>query len=106
MITLIHILFDALIYLLINIFKLTSFNFLDLILLFSASLIDLDHLTAKPIYHPRRNPFKIHFLHRNWVFVLLAGIIMLFIRPVLFLGIGLISHLFLDLVYVKRCGFI
>ena len=99
MITPIHTLFNLVIFLLLGI--IINPNYADLILLLSAELIDLDHLFSKPIYHPGRNPFKKHILHRNWLIILIISIALLFIRPVMFLGIGLISHLFIDCIYVK-----
>ena len=101
MITPIHLLFNLLLYSLLVYSKIISFAYLDLILLLASELIDLDHLTAKPIYHAKRNSFKTHFFHKNWCIVLFASIILVFIRPVMFLGIGLISHLLLDYVYNK-----
>ena len=99
MITPIHVAFKLLILFFLSQF--TSINSFDLIFLLSAELIDLDHLFSRPIYHPKRNPFKKHFLHRNWKFILLVATIFLFIRPIMFLGIGLMSHLFLDYIYIK-----
>lgn len=99
MIIFVHLAFDIIIYLLLG--KLIPTNLFDLILLFSINLIDLDHLFAKPIYHPKRNPFITHFLHKPWKILLIITILTLFFRPILFLGIGLLSHLFLDYLYVK-----
>ena len=99
MITFVHFAFDIIIYLLLG--KLMPTNLFDLILLFSVNLIDLDHLFSKPIYHPKRNPFITHFLHKQWKILLIIAILTLLFRPLLFLGIGLLSHLFLDYIYVK-----
>jgi hypothetical protein len=77
-------------------------NYLDLSLMISTNLIDLDHLFSKPIYHPRRNPFKTHFLHRNLEIMLALSTACLFIRPVMFLGLGILTHFLLDYLYVKR----
>ena len=77
-------------------------NYTDLYLILSANLIDLDHLFSTPIYHPRRNPFKTHFLHKNWKIITFLTMPMLFYRPLMFLGIGLILHFFLDYLYIKR----
>lgn len=101
MLTLVHIGFDLMLLAIITITKIISINILDIILLLSASLIDLDHLFSKPVYDPKRSSFKTHFLHKNWIIVLMLSIALLFIRPVLFLGIGLISHLLLDYIHVK-----
>lgn len=76
----------------------------DLWLMLSSNLIDLDHLFSRPIYHPRRNPFKTHPFHKQWRLVLCASILVLFIRPLMFLGIGLLFHFLLDFIYNKREG--
>ncbi|OGN29722.1 MAG: hypothetical protein A3A33_04495 [Candidatus Yanofskybacteria bacterium RIFCSPLOWO2_01_FULL_49_25] len=77
-------------------------NYTDLVLLIGSNLIDLDHLSARPIYDPYRNGFKTHFLHRNWKAVLFLSILMLFVRPVMFLGIGIMLHFLLDYIDIKR----
>lgn len=77
-------------------------NYTDLVFLIGSNLIDLDHLSSRPIYDPMRNGFKTHFLHQNWKVILLVSILMLFIRPMMFLGIGLILHFFLDYLDIKR----
>jgi hypothetical protein len=79
-------------------------NYIDLALLLGSNLIDLDHLLSRPIYHPKRNPFKTHPLHGQWGLLLLLSIAMLFYRPILFLGIGLMLHFFLDYLYIRREG--
>jgi hypothetical protein len=97
----IHIAFDFILILLLlklNLIPLTLAGFLIMI---SAELIDIDHLFSRPIYHPKRNPFKTHFLHKNWLFLIIAAILMLFYKWTVFLGLGIISHLFLDLIYIK-----
>ncbi|KKQ03096.1 MAG: hypothetical protein US18_C0017G0020 [Parcubacteria group bacterium GW2011_GWB1_36_5] len=77
-------------------------NYLDLCLIIGSNLVDLDHLFSSPIYHPKRNPFKTHFLHKQWKVISFLSILMLFYRPLIFLGIGLILHFFLDYLYIKR----
>ena len=79
-------------------------NYPDLCLIIGSNLIDLDHLFSKPIYHPKRNPFKTHFLHKQWEIITFLSVFMLFCRPLMFLGIGLILHFFLDYLYIKREG--
>lgn len=101
MITPVHLVFDIGLYLLTDKLNIVDVNNIDLIILVSAELIDLDHLLSKPIYHPRRNPFAIHLLHKKWPAILLTALLFLLYRPVLFLGIGLLSHLLLDYLYVK-----
>ncbi len=77
-------------------------NYTDLALLVGSNLIDLDHLSARPIYHPKRNSFITHPLHKQWKVLSVLSVLMLFIRPVSFLGIGLLLHFFLDYLYNKR----
>ena len=79
-------------------------NYVDLALLLGSNLIDLDHLYSRPIYHPRRNPFKAHPFHKQWVIILLISILTVFFRPLLFLGVGLILHFLLDYLYIRREG--
>jgi len=100
MITPVHIVFDVAIFYMIYITGIMDVQFSDFLLILSASLIDIDHLFSKPIYHPRRNPFKTHFLHKKWKIILVLSLGLFFMRPTIFLGIGIISHLFLDYLYI------
>jgi len=77
-------------------------DYADLGLIISSNLIDLDHLFSKPIYHSKRNPFTTHFLHKCWKVAIIFSILILFYRPLMFLGIGLLLHFFLDYLYLKR----
>ncbi len=79
-----------------------NLNYTDLGLIVASNLIDLDHLLSRPIYHPKRNPFKTHFLHKHWKIISILSVLMFFYRPLVFLGIGLILHFFLDYLYIKR----
>ena len=101
MVTPIHLFFDTGIYFLINKVDIIDVNRIDLFILFSSELIDLDHLFSKPIYHSRRNPFKTHIFHKKWRIILIISILLLFYRPIMFLGIGLLSHILLDYLYIK-----
>ena len=101
MITPVHIAFDLGVYFVLKETGLVTTNNLDLVFLISAQLIDLDHLFSKPIYHPKRNWFKTHFLHKNWLSIIIISAIFFLYRPLLFLWIGLISHIFLDFIYLK-----
>jgi hypothetical protein len=78
----------------------------DLILLISSNLIDLDHLFSKPIYHPRRNPFVTHPIHRHYCVVICVSLALLLYRPLMFLGIGVLVHFLLDYIYIKREGLV
>jgi len=77
-------------------------NYINLGLIIGSNLIDLDHLFSRPIYHPTRNPFKTHFLHKYWKIISIFSVLLFFYRPLVFLGIGLILHFFLDYLYIKR----
>lgn len=101
MTTPVHLAINTGVYVLVGYSGLVEVNATDLALLFAAELIDLDHLFSTPIYHPRRNPFHTHFLHRSWKAVLIISLLMCFFRPLLFLGIGLLSHMVVDYWYVK-----
>lgn len=101
MTTPIHLIFDLGAYFLVNKMPLIDVGSADLLFLFSAELIDLDHLLSKPIYHPRRNPFKTHILHKKWPLILVVSLLLFLYRPVLFLGVGLLTHLLVDYFYVK-----
>ena len=96
-----HLIFNLGAYFLVNKIDIVDANNVDLLFLFSAELIDLDHLLSKPIYHPRRNPFETHILHKKWLIILTISILLMLYRPVLFLGIGLLTHLLIDYAYVK-----
>ena len=100
MITLIHLVIDFAIWLMLGV-GLINTSVIDLFLLFSVHLIDLDHLFSKPIFSKKRNPFKTHFIHKQWKLLLILAIVFLFIRPIMFLGIGIMSHFFLDYINVK-----
>ena len=96
-----HILFDTIVLFLLDIFHALDFTIIGLSIMICAELIDLDHLFSKPIYAPRRNPFKTHFLHKKWLYVLIFSILLFFNSYSIYLGIGLMCHLFLDLIYIK-----
>lgn len=97
-----HLAVDLGVFLLLMQVKNLNPNYVDLLLITSSNFIDIDHLLSKPIYHPKRNPFENHFLHNQWKIILFLSVLSLFIRPLMFLGIGLILHFFLDYLYIKR----
>ncbi|WP_221627127.1 DUF6122 family protein [Pontibacter sp. Tf4] len=71
----------------------TNFRRASLIM-FSAILIDLDHLLADPIVDPTRCSVGFHLLHSYWlipVYVLLC-----FWPKSRLLGLGLVIHIVLD----------
>jgi len=101
MITPIHILFNLTAY--FSLSRIFSFE-MDVgiaILLISAELIDLDHLFSRPMIKLNRNSFKTHFFHKNWKMVILFAIILLFFNPAYAIGLGVLSHLLLDLIDTK-----
>lgn len=102
MLTFFHFGFNVALYYFFSFSSLVEFNWIGVVFLFLADLIDLDHLFSRPIYHPRRNPFKIHPIHKNWRFVLMFSFVLLFFYPYVFLGLGLISHLFIDWIYYVK----
>jgi len=97
-----HLAANLAVYLVLQKTGIATPNATDVVLLFSSNLIDLDHLLARPIYHPHRNPFVTHPLHKQWMAILILSVAFLFYRPLLFLGIGMLTHLFLDYLYIKR----
>lgn len=101
MTTPVHVSFDLLLAYLLYKFGLVEVQAADIVLILSANLVDLDHLLARPIYHPRRNPFITHPLHKLWYLLLLFAVGLLFIRKAAFLGVGILSHLLLDFLDVK-----
>lgn len=95
----VHLSFELLIYLIARLFF--PVTYVDLLFISVTSLIDLDHITAKPMYDPNRNSFKHHFFHRHWKITSVVAVVLLFIRPVMFLGIGILVHFVLDYVENK-----
>ena len=98
--TLVHFGVNLIVYFILSLFLPIQFLIINCFYLLLAELIDIDHLFSKPIYHPRRNPFKTHFLHKNWRLISTISML-LFLSPIYFLGIGLISHLFIDWIYTN-----
>lgn len=98
----VHFGFNLIIYYLFSVLFSIEFVFFNLIYLLLAELIDLDHLFSRPIYVKRRNSFKTHFFHKNWILVIIFAILIMFIStPFIFIGLGLLSHLTLDFIYIK-----
>jgi hypothetical protein len=66
------------------------------ILLFSAIIIDMDHLWASPIFDTNRCSIDFHPLHSYWAIV---GYIILFaIKKTRVIGLGLLIHILADTV--------
>jgi len=67
------------------------------LLLLLTMLVDLDHLLASPIFDADRCSINFHPLHSYYAMVFYVGL--LFLRkPFRILGIGLLLHMFTDLV--------
>lgn len=62
----------------------------DMVYFLASNLVDVDHLTAKPIYDPSRSSF-VHPLHKSWAAVCLAGGLIN-----IWLGAGLALHFYVD----------
>ena len=57
-------------------------------------LVDLDHLTASPIYNPDRCSIGFHLLHQPWFIVLY--LVLCFVPKTRLIGLGLTIHVCLD----------
>lgn len=73
-----------------------SVTHIDLVLILCADLIDLDHLFTKNVFDINRSSFSTHILHQNWKLISIVAILFLFIKPISFLGIGILIHFSLD----------
>lgn len=67
------------------------------LLLLGTMLVDLDHLLASPIFQPNRCSINFHYLHTYYAMILYA-LLLLFPKPFNIIGIGLLFHMFTDLV--------
>ena len=66
------------------------------LILLAGMLIDLDHLLANPVFDANRCSINFHPLHSYWaimVYVILTGI-----KRTRLIGLGLLIHVFADLV--------
>lgn len=62
----------------------------DMAYFLAANLVDIDHLTADPIYDPDRSSF-VHPLHQVWPVACLAGGALN-----IWLGVGMAMHFYID----------
>ena len=62
----------------------------------STMLIDLDHLLANPIFDPNRCSINFHPLHTYYAITIYF--IMLFFKKTKYIAIGLLLHIFADVV--------
>ena len=60
-------------------------------------LIDLDHLLANPIFDPNRCSINFHPLHTYYAMIIYLALLF-FRKPFQIIGIGLLFHMFTDLV--------
>lgn len=67
------------------------------LILLATMLVDLDHLLADPIFQANRCGINFHPLHTYWA--MMGYVLLLFFRrPFRIIGIGLLFHMFTDLV--------
>lgn len=99
--TYVHLMFNISIYFILSLFLPIEFKIINCVLLALAELIDLDHLWSYPKYKKDRNSLKTHFLHKRWFIIIPISTVLLFFYPLTFIGIGLLSHLLLDWLYVE-----
>ncbi|MCZ4408903.1 DUF6122 family protein [Cryomorphaceae bacterium 1068] len=67
------------------------------LILLATMLVDLDHLLANPIFDANRCSINYHPLHSYYA--MMVYVVMLFFRkPFYIIGIGLLFHMFTDLV--------
>lgn len=67
------------------------------LILISTMLVDLDHLIANPIFEANRCSINFHPLHTYYAMIIY--IVLLFFRnPFNVIGIGLLFHMFTDLI--------
>ncbi len=102
----IHIAINIGIYYIISLIFPVEFTALNCVFLVCAEFIDLDHLLSKPIYKKNRSSFATHFFHKAWLYTMLfaIGLIILaqyIFHPIMYLGIGILSHLLVDYLYTK-----
>jgi hypothetical protein len=65
------------------------------LLFLSTMLVDLDHLLSTPIFDPDRLSLGFHLLHTYPAIAIYLG--MMFLKPLRPIGIGLVFHMFTDL---------
>lgn len=60
-------------------------------------LVDIDHLFANPIFEANRCSINFHFLHTYYAMAFYV-VLLFFRKPFNIIGIGLLFHMFTDLV--------
>ncbi len=66
------------------------------LIMIAGMLIDLDHLLATPVFDPNRCSINFHPLHSYYA--MLVYILLLLPKKTRLLGLGLVIHLFADVV--------
>ena len=66
-------------------------------ILIATMLVDLDHLFSTPIFQANRCSFGFHFLHTYYA-IFAYFILLFFKKPYRIIGIGLLLHMFTDLI--------
>lgn len=72
------------------------------LILLATMLVDLDHLLATPIFDANRCSVGFHYLHSYYA-ICVYFLLLLLKRPFRIIGIGLLFHMFTDLI---DCAFI
>ena len=67
------------------------------LLLLATMLVDLDHLLANPIFLADRCSLGFHYLHTTYA-IAAYFLLLFFPKPYRIIGIGLLFHMFTDLV--------
>jgi len=67
------------------------------LILLATMLVDLDHLVASPIFQADRCSINFHFLHTYYAMAVYV-ILLFFRKPFNIIGIGLLFHMFTDLI--------
>jgi len=67
------------------------------IIFLATMLVDVDHVLATPIFEASRCGFGFHFLHSYWAIAVYV-LLLFFKRPYRIIGIGLLFHMFTDLI--------
>ncbi len=67
------------------------------LILLATMLVDLDHLFASPIFQENRCSINFHPLHTYYAMIIYI-VLLFFRKPFQIIGIGLLFHMFTDLV--------
>jgi hypothetical protein len=67
------------------------------LIMLATMLVDLDHVLASPMFQPDRCSIQFHPLHTYYAMAVYA-MLLFFKRPFNIIGLGLLFHMFTDLV--------